>query len=249
MVNPLLGWDNFIAKVYERPITGIQRLGKALWLELEEKDGWYIHLNSTGWLMPGNKEAASKTEVNPIYENFLHGISEKSIRIRLWFDDGQVWNWHDARMWGEWDIRQGKVMRDDPYFAAYGPDWLDQQEEAKQALRELKARKRTKDVLCDQGITAGLGNYLACEICHRAKVHPFREWNSLTEDEKEEICKKTSKMLTDSIGSTNHDHWMVFKRAGYSCFQCGELIDYQKDGKDGKGSRGSYYCPSCQILS
>lgn len=235
------GFGNFSRGVRGKQIMGIERLGKALWIQLEDGHGWHIHLNSTGWLMPGNDRALALTEVSR-QKTFLHSMGPKSLRISIHFDDGQIWDWYDARMWGEWNLYPGYKMRDCPYFQSYGPDWLAEPNKAKMALYVTQTRRTLKDVLCDQHITAGIGNYMACEIAFRCELHPHTRWNTLTMEQRDKVGVECAHFARFCAYSQNN-HWYVFKRKDEPCLICGTLIGYTKDRGD---ARGSYFCGTCQ---
>ena len=235
-------WEEFTRRVKAGKLGRIERVGKNLWIPIEETEyAWHIHLSSTGWFVPGNdlaRDSAGEILMNP--EAFLHKMG--TVRVRVYLTDGQVWDYHDPRTWGKWFIRRGRVPKDDEYFGRYGPDWLDEPVEAGQALLTCKSRSTVKVVLTNQQVTAGIGNYLACEIAARAGVLPHRKWSDLGEAEKESVRAATIRMLDESMRSSNHDHWRVFKRERCSIHPT-TSIRYRKDGG---GSRGSYWCPTCQ---
>lgn len=237
------GWVAFRSASL-RPIKRVDRIGKALGVMLEGDVIWHIHLNSTGWWLPGNSEAEKAIALAPIHEQFLHIVNDKTIRLKAHFSDGQIWHYHDSRTWGKWYLRNGANMRDDPYFAKYGPDWLTERSEARTALINHKSGRTLKDVLCDQKVTSGLGNYLACEIAFKASIHPHRIWNQLTLSERFCLPSVIEKFVDQSMESDGHEHWGVFKRDGLLCPRDStHNIAYVKDKG---GQRGSYFCPTCQ---
>lgn len=240
-------WQSFLLGVTSKKITKIERLGKGLMVFFEDSDlFWHIHLNSTGWFMPNNQAAAEATKTDKIARNFIHKIIAANVRIRFHFADGQEWNYHDARTWGKWYLRKGETARDDQYLASLGPDWGFEAERAVEALRVHRTKRTLKDVLCDQHVTQGLGNYLACEIANRAGIHPHEPYDHLTDFDRVKLCTKVLETLTECMQAEDHEHWRVFKRLGEDCLtHIGEKIKYAKDG-EATGCRGSYYCPVCQ---
>ena len=242
-------WDTFVSGVMNEPIYRVWRVGKILWVALGlERDrpikGWKIHMSSTGWLMPGNEKAALVAQVDPIYQNFLHSVSEKNIRIKIELNDGQIWNYHDSRTWSKWELCEVTSPREDSQIKAFGPDWIEEMDDAADALIMTTTRRRLKDVLTDQRLAAGLGNYLACEVAWRARIHPHRRFDTITPSDRKKLACTVIATLALSMAKTDHSHWAVFKRVGKACWYCGGLIEYVKDGK---GARGSYFCGGCQI--
>lgn len=238
------GWEIFSATVRAQSITKLERVGKALLVMLEEPIMWHIHLNSTGWWMPGNNPAARAALIDPIHQNFLHTVDEKNVRVKMELDDGQLWYYHDSRTWGKWYLRPGRTPRDNEYLASYGPDWFSEEDAAIKAIRTYRSGRTVKDVLCDQKVTAGIGNYLSCEAAFHAEIHPHTVWNRLSEGQKARLADEIRKLLWQSLNSKDHEHWAVFDRKGQPCPKHNaQGILYVKDRGD---ARGSYYCPLCQ---
>jgi len=226
------------------PIRGVWRVGKNLWVGLYPLGlGWHIHLSSTGWFIPGNPKAtqwAGPCLMDP--KKFLHASGHE--RLRLVFDDGQEWSYTDPRTWGKWRLRNGDTPRQNEYFKALGPDWLQSPRAAAERLINCPSGRTVKEVMCDQGVAAGLGNYLTCEICWRAKVHPLSRWSTVEEGARRILVLETNRFLKECLEAKDHAHWRVFKRLGETCERCLTQIEYAKDPG---GSRGSYYCPVCQV--
>lgn len=245
------GWSSFLDAVKGQEIHSLDRLGKHLLIFLGVKNTfWHIHLNSTGWWMPGNDLAKWASSTDPIHDNFLHSVNDKNVRVKMLLSDGQLWNYHDSRTWGSWWIKQGSTTRANPYFQELGPDWIYEPVAAFDALRSYqKSRRTVKDVLCDQRITAGLGNYMACEVAFRASIHPHSRWSALSERQRHDLATEAPLFVKECFEHDDHSHWMVFGREGEPCRRPHPVrftpIRYVKDGS---GARGSYFCPRCQEL-
>jgi len=236
-------WSFFSQFVRARPIDDLRRHGKSLEVSFANTaEYWYIHLSSTGWFMPGNEAAMAVAKTDGIYKNFLHSVNDGNVRVRFHLDDGQIWNYHDPRTWGKWEIRSPLLST-----PSRGPDWISDQPAAILALQSYQSKRTVKDVLCDQSISAGLGNYLAVEACFLAGIHPHARWSALTDHTKRHLGRAAAKIVNDSLASDSHAHWNVFDKAGKQCpIHAEQSILYTKDGKNGK--RGSYFCPICQPL-
>ena len=119
--------------------------------------------------------------------------------------DGQIWHYHDARTWGKWWMKTMESIEEDPYFESYGPDWLHNPQAAKRMLTEVReSSRKIKDVLCDQRVTAGLGNYLSCEALHRAFVHPHSKTNLLGREDMLRLTEGIETVLRESMKSSDH---------------------------------------------
>lgn len=222
------------------------RYGKFIWLQFKD-GGAKIHFNSTGWFTPANNDAAMASVVDPIVDNFIHVINKKGVRLRLHFDDGQIWNYHDPRTWGCMTYVPGcRSMYDEEQISNMGPDWLLDEEAAHRAWVNARTSRAAKDVMCDQRLAAGVGNYLACEVMHLAGVYPREPWNNISQEKRHELGVKAAYFLRECMNADDHEHWRVFLKKGKTCPTCGEAeIDYVKDGNAPK-ARGSYFCPACQ---
>lgn len=235
-------WPEFTKAVLWPTIHSLTRHGKSLGVLFDQQPYyWHIHLSSTGWWMPGNQLAQQSCQTDPIHDNFLHSINEKNIRVKMHLSDGQTWFYHDPRTWGKWTLRQ----LSDP--EQHGPDWLENSRDATTRLYGHKGKRTVKEVLTDQRLAAGLGNYLACEICFLARIHPHRRWHTLYQAEKDDLVGAIITMLRDSMASDSHSHWNVFDKKGEPCPRHPHSqIEYAKDGATAK--RGSYFCAECQVL-
>ena len=117
--------------------------------------------------------------------------------------------------------------------------------------------KILKPFLLDQHAFPGIGNYMASEICARAKVLPNRLTGSLTQDEIMRIKESIDVVIAGALktkgtafsggyrdaygdASKKLDHLVVFYQK--ICQQC---LKYSVV-KTNLGGRGTYHCPICQ---
>ena len=227
------GWPAFLLAVLDAEIKSIDRIGKHLWVQYESC-AWQIHLGGTGWFVP---DGVTKS-------NFIHSVNPNTVRVKILFDSGEKWDYHDSRTWGKWWIKPYQAMMDDPYFQGYGPDWIRDPNLAAKALINVRSRRFVKDVLCDQKLTAGIGNYLSCEILHRAGIHPHTRFHRVGNEDRQNLAVWAEVFIRECMKKEDHAHWRVFQRGNKHCLTCrGDLIQYVKDVG---GSRGSYFCSRCQ---
>lgn len=231
-----ISWQAFCTVVIGREITSVTCRGKNLLVGMGPIT-WRVHFGSTGWFMLSGRQ-----ESNPIEEHFLHSVEEKTTRVLFGMDDGRVYHYRDARTWGQFHIHQTDDL--DKWESQYGPDWLTDRQSSMVALLELSSRRKVKDILTDQKIAAGIGNYLSCEAMFLAGVDPSTRWSDLSRERKNKLLLATAQVVREAIASDSHQHWRVFKRAGDPCVKCGTPILYQKDSA--AGQRGSYFCGECQ---
>lgn len=117
--------------------------------------------------------------------------------------------------------------------------------------------KILKPFLLEQNHFAGIGNYMASEICARAGILPQREVSTLSQHEIKKIIKANHSVLTDAIknnGTTfsggysdaNGDKGEGVKNLVVFYQKICGLCKKENVIKINLASRGTYYCPSCQ---
>lgn len=126
----------------------------------------------------------------------------------------------------------------------------------KKALLKYPARL-LKVTLLDQSLFAGSGNYIANEICARAKVLPHRTVESLNENDIKRLYKAVAKVIksatetggttfqggyADTTGNAGNGvgHLVVFYQKICQMCKREEVV------KTVLAQRGTYHCPHCQ---
>ena len=153
-----------------------------------------------------------------------------------------------------------------------GPDLLSVDYTAQSGLNALRQRAQTHpddeiaDVLLNQRVLAGLGNVYKSEVAFAARVHPFRQMSTVTDDEMLQMADVSQRYMkanvidgnsetggdgivtytgmrrTTNSGNEKNRLW-VYGRRGQECRRCGALIEMRKQGP---GARSTYWCPECQ---
>lgn len=127
---------------------------------------------------------------------------------------------------------------------------------SKKVFRRIFYRSGTRaivDILMDQTILAGIGNYLRIDILYVAGIYPFRIGNSMTKKEIESIRIAAHEVVLLSYrmgGHTLLDYVdMNGNEGGYDPYIYGKKKDY--NGFNVKychyGGRGIYYVKEVQI--
>jgi len=203
---------------------------------------------------------------NQLYGKWRIGRPDREPRTNRQLRFAVIGGKKAARLYSASDIQ---VVRPDElaqvgYLARLGPDPLNQPV----SVDDLKARfddrrfrgRALGGLLLDQGVVAGIGNYLRSEILFEARIAPAARPRDL------DACQRTLlaqaivtlvfrayqlKGITNdperaaqlkeqgySFGQRRH---MVFNREGRRCHECGTSIE-----KTTVASRRLYVCPSCQ---
>lgn len=225
--------SSFRRRIKGRTIQTVERRAKYLLFPLD--DGMLlIHLRMSGDLYmrpPGSEE-----------DPYVHS--------RFHLDNGWQLRFSDARKFGRiyWTRDPQEVLGD------LGPEPLEDEFTVALLLESLHARKRQlKPLLLDQSFVAGLGNIYVDEALHRARIHPLRRSDTLSQPEIEALWDSIRTTLQDGIhhngasidwvyrGGDYQNHFQVYKQEGQPCVFCSETIR-----RIIVGQRGTYFCPNCQ---
>jgi formamidopyrimidine-DNA glycosylase len=237
--------EKFIKDLRNVKIKQIIRKGKLLIFELSSGKSLTVHLKMTGQL------------IYPSHQKLGGGVNlGKIARVSFKFSDNTLLDFNDRRLFGELKIvddwRKLKFIRE------LGPEPFDI--DAKKFKQMLGNRKtKIKVLLMDQKFISGIGNLYANEALFRAKIHPQRPANSLSDKEKDLLLKETKNTLLEAIrykGSSVDQYvqlsgkpgeyaryHQVYDREGEKCFKCEGKIK-----RISLGGRGTYFCPICQKL-
>lgn len=212
-------------------ISGISRLGKQIFLELD-RGLLYVHLGMTGKLL-------------------LDAPENKFTRAVLELDHGTL-QFNDIRQFGRFEFLAEKP----PEQQRKGPDALDVSLAAF-AERLKRHRGSLKAVLLNQNFLSGIGNIYADEILFRSGVHPKAKANRVSKARVERLHRNTLEVLQEAVqlkGSSISDYvdaegargsfqdfHRVYGRTGEACLQCGGRIR-----RIVIAQRGTHYCPRCQ---
>jgi formamidopyrimidine-DNA glycosylase len=118
-----------------------------------------------------------------------------------------------------------------------------------------KTGKGIGEVLMDQGVFAGVGNYIRAEALYLSRLSPFRPANTLSEDESHNLCQCIVDVMEESYehqGATIQTYKTVYGEEGkYSSLfkvygkkkgPCGNAVV-----KQDSGGRSIHWCPAIQI--
>lgn len=227
------------ADKFKRGLTGagiknILRKAKVLILELSSGKSLVIHLKMTGQL---------------IYP----GDGRKS-RVTFKLSDGKTLDFNDRRLFAE--LRLLDDWRNLQFIRGLGPEPFDL---TAGKFKDMLVSKKTKikPLLMDQTFISGIGNLYAAEALFRAKIHPQRPAQSLSDKEKELLFKEIKDTLSEAIkykGSSVDQYVQlsgepggyaryhkVYGREGKPCPACKTPVK-----RISLGGRGTYFCPKCQ---
>lgn len=118
-----------------------------------------------------------------------------------------------------------------------------------------KTTKPIGQILMDQSVFSGVGNYIRAEALYQAKISPWRQGNLMTDDDIKSLCQSIMQVMEESYkyqGATLHTYKDAYGKEGQysSCFKIyGKKIDplgnkvIKENTPDG---RAIHWCPRVQ---
>lgn len=242
------GPADLTARLLGTRITGTDRRGKYLWLNLIEADGQesalVVHLGMSGQMLLG-----------PI-TNTGH------LRIAAVLDDGTALSFVDQRTFGGWQLADLVTVdgsRLPVPVAHIARDPLDPRFDQAAVVNVLRRKhSEIKRQLLDQTVVSGIGNIYADEALWRAGVNGARISEKLTRRQLREVLDAAGEVMEEALGQggTSFDSLYVnvngqsgyfdrslnvYGREDRNCRRCGAVIRREKFM-----NRSSFYCPVCQ---
>jgi endonuclease-8 len=172
-----------------------------------------------------------------------------------------MWNktdWLELR--GATDISIYDGGRWEKLLARLGPDPLESSANPEKAFEVIRGRKTAIGaLLMDQAVIAGIGNIYRAELLYRARIHPFRRGDAVSDKELKALWRDAVTLMRDGMvdrrivttrrkdrphkqGNALRDetHY-VYRRARKPCWVCGTAI-----ASETMAGRTLYWCPVCQ---
>ncbi|WP_179470945.1 DNA-formamidopyrimidine glycosylase [Mycolicibacterium vinylchloridicum] len=239
------GAADLTARLLDAQITGTDRRGKYLWLNLSDGEtALVVHLGMSGQMLLGE------------IPNTNH------LRIATLLDDGTTLSFVDQRTFGGWQLADlvevdgSRVPEPVAHIARDPLDPLFDREAVVTVLR--RKHSEIKRQLLDQTVVSGVGNIYADESLWRAKINGARLAANLTRRQLGELLDAATEVMREALGQggTSFDSLYVnvngqsgyfdrslnvYGREDLPCPRCGTAIRREKFM-----NRSSFYCPKCQ---
>jgi formamidopyrimidine-DNA glycosylase len=186
-----------------------------------------VHFGMTGDLIWGESQEARHR-----HDRVIFVLDRGELRYRNMRKLGGLWLAH-----GREDVQR--------ILSGLGPDALGLD---RRTFRALLGRRRggVKAALMDQSLLAGVGNLLADEVLWRARVHPARRIQDLSEEEHRRLFTalgRTIRAGIDDFDGGMRTRWMrVRGEPGARCPRCRTPL-----GRTAVAGRTTYFCPRCQL--
>lgn len=147
-------------------VTGVGRRGKVLWLELDRRPWPVLHFGMGGTFH--------------VYETAAQRPRYWKMELRT--DDGLRLAMTNPRRLGRIRLQEDPLR--EPPVSLLGPDPLEAMPSLHRLQETLSRRAAPiKAVLLDQGVLAGVGNWIADEVLYQARLDPGRPARDLDRDE------------------------------------------------------------------
>ena len=211
-------------------LTETQRIGKYLFVKTDGDKVLVMHFGMTG-RPKYYKDADDRPK-------FGH--------IVLSFDNGFHFAFENKRKFGWWDLADTI----EEYKEQVGLS-DDARELSLEDFKASLSNRKTdiKKVLMDQGVAAGVGNWMADEILYQAKTHPEKRIEDMDDAAIETVFDAMKKVIEVAIEHDAHysdfpkDFLMHFRKEGAECHHTGCKIEKIK-----VGGRTTYFSPEWQEL-
>jgi formamidopyrimidine-DNA glycosylase len=258
MIKKPKSFEQFKKEIIGRKIQRVWRRGKNILFELSQGKTLLIHQKLTGHLLLGRWQKKNNSWLPP-----AGPLTEKiNTYLHLLFilDNRQMLALSDLRKFAKVELWDSRELMDSKEMKELGPEPLAKNFTFLKFKEVLKKKKgRIKQILMDQQVLAGIGNIYSDEILWRAKIHPFKRTERLSERELRKIYQEMKKVLTLAIklcGESISDYRTpsgqpgffdrarkVYQREEEKCSRCGTKIQRKKIS-----GRSAHFCPNCQKL-
>lgn len=251
-------------KLAKSKIANIRRRGKVLIFDLENKHSILFHLKMTGQIIFDGASSAKTLRFaggHPT-KSMVGRLPDKSTRVIFGLSSGSKIYFNDQRKFGWIKILPTEQVAHESLISKMGPEPSELPNQHARSVvksRIISSSRSIKALILDQKIVAGVGNIYADESLFIAKVHPEIRGKDLDEQKIDSLMDAIVSVMKTSIkmGGTSFTNYVkvdgekgsyldkaqVFRREGKTCKRCGTTIR-----KIRVASRGTHYCPGCQIL-
>lgn len=270
IVDVEVGWDRtirhpqpperFVVELRGAVIDHVGRRAKTVLIHLRDGRVMTVALRMTGALIV----APPGTPPDRYARVVFHLADGRQLRYRDIRKFGRIGLWEGGglRAHGTRKPKQAAearaAYRVGDVFARHGPEPLARSFSTERFRERLAHRSgRLKSLLLDQSFVAGIGNIYADEALWRARLHPLRTADTLSDEEVRRLHRSIRSVLrqgvanrgssfSDYVGAdgepgANAERLNVYRRTGQPCYRCGRPISRVVIGQ-----RSTHFCPHCQ---
>lgn len=255
--------ERFAAEVAGSTIRRVSRRAKTVLIHLEDGRVMTVALRMTGALIVADPGTPLDPYARVVFEledgrELRYRDVRKFGRIGLWPGGGlrSIGAGRGAR--SRKVAEGGRRYRIGEVFSGHGPEPLQRSFSAARFAERLSRRSaKLKALLLDQSFIAGVGNIYADEALWRARLHPLRAANTVSEAEVRRLHRAVRQVLRQAIANrgssfsdyvgadgepgANAERLAVYRRTDQPCYRCGCPIR-----RIVVGQRSTHFCPFCQ---
>ena len=231
--HPRFGRDRWPERLAGRRVEAVDAVGKHLLLRFDGGLVIHSHLRMTGaWRVLRRGERWPR--------------SPRSAWLVLRHGEDEVVQFNGPVL----ELMTATRVRTDPRIAGLGPDIVAERpfDEARflRRLREDDPTRALGDVLLDQHVVAGIGNFWKSEGCWLARIDPWRRIGDVTDDEALTVIHALRPLMQQSADHGIQSRYRtIYDKAGLPCPRCGAPALIQARGQ-GDDNRTTFWCASCQ---
>ncbi len=239
--------------LFGRRIERIWRRGKLTVWELSEHLTLIVHLKLAGQMVHVSADGRELGHGGHPVPMWGAPLPHKSTHVVFCLDDGSILYLTDIRQFARLYLMPDAAVPQFLKKQKIGVEPLTRRFTGRQFGEKLKRRSiPLKTTIMDQSVIGGIGNIYADESLWRAKLHPRRPANSLSNAEVTRLHRAIRAVLDYAVreGAAFVPHGKAISdrefpychgRAGSPCPRCRTIIQ-----KEWVGGRGTHFCPKCQ---
>ena len=241
--------DDLVGKRIEK----IWRRGKFTIWELSDDLTLVIHLKLAGQMVHVGSEGKELAHAGHPVPMWGTPMPHKSTHVVFCLDDDSILYLTDIRQFARLHLMPRQELGRFLKKQRLGVEPLTRKFTAAQLKEKLRRRSiPLKTTIMDQSVMGGVGNIYADESLWRARLHPRRPANSLTDPEIVRLHRAIRAVLDYAVREgaafvphgkaiSERDFPYCHGRAGSPCPRCKTIIQ-----KEWVGGRGTHFCPKCQ---
>lgn len=220
----------------EKTVVGVEARGKHLLIHFDDQMVLHSHMGMTGsWHVYQNDEPWKKPQSRAAC------VLQTDRSTAVCFTPKLI------------ECLSPTELRRHRHLSRLGPDLLSAEFDYDRAIARFRIHNSRPigEAIMNQTIVCGIGNVYKSEILFLERANPFALVEQYSDDDLDAILRQARKlMLRNRKGhrrvtrvSLQGGRVWVYRRSREKCFECGSLIQMQRQGDLG---RSTYWCPQCQ---
>ena len=230
---------------FQCKVIDVNVKGKFMYWELDNGQYMFCTYGMTGqWLTKEDKHTCFAVQYVDKFESIEQAIIDSKF---LYFND--------PRHFGTLKFVNSKQELEEK-LQSLGWDAFSESIQSKLPFlkKKIKSKKPIGELLMNQAIFCGVGNYIRAEALYRAKINPWKIGNLLTDEQLQNLCNHIVDVMNESYnaqGATFSTYENVDGESGKYAFNFqvyGQKTDPQGYNvtREEMGSRTIHWCPEVQ---